>query len=224
MLLKNNVETLDPKLDRIPFLDPRSKAYGIGLAGEAKTKIWHLNTHLNQQQEGSCTGCAATHLLMAPPFSLDLDIKFAKGIYWEAQKIDQFPGGSYPGASPQMEGSTVVAAMKVLKNAGHIKEYRWAFKLEELISAISNVGPAVIGIDWYEGMQSTDLFGWIKPTGKIVGGHAILVKGVNIEKQRFKLHNSWGAWGLLGDCYLSFEDMQKLFYSKNPGEFAIAVK
>lgn len=222
--LKGDYETSDLRLDCIPFFDPRSKGYGVRSelgSVERKTKVWKLSTNLDQEKEGCCVGAAFTHELMAPPFAhKGLDIEFARQkIYWEAQKIDQFPGGDYPGASPKSQGTSVLAGVKVVQKLGYITEYRWAFNLDDLIDSVSSLGPAVMGVDWYSGMFQPDLWGYIAPTGKIEGRHAIMIKGVNVEKQRFRLHNSWGSsWGMAGDCYISWSDMEKLF--KN-GEFVV---
>ena len=69
---------------------------------------------LDQGQEGACTGFAVAHELIAQPSVVrkGINAKFAREkLYWEAQKIDPFPGGDYPGAEPNMEGSTVLSAI-----------------------------------------------------------------------------------------------------------------
>ena len=59
--------------------------------------------------------------------------------------------------------------------------------------------------------------GFIKPKGSILGGHAILVRGINVKQNYFLLRNSWGkSWGKNGDCKLTFKDMGRLL--KEDGE------
>jgi hypothetical protein len=41
--------------------------------------------------------------------------------YWEAQKIDEWDGGSYPDAHPEYEGTSVRAGLEVLRLHGAIK-------------------------------------------------------------------------------------------------------
>jgi hypothetical protein len=44
--------------------------------------------------------------------------------YWEAQRSDEWPGGSYPGASPRYEGTSVRAGLEVLRSRGAIPALR----------------------------------------------------------------------------------------------------
>ena len=72
-------------------------------------------------------------------------------------------------------------------------------------------------------MYFPDDDGFIKPTGQIVGGHAILARAVNVKKGYVTLRNSWGkSWGKKGDCYISFEDLEKLL--NNYGECCFLIK
>ncbi len=101
-------------------------------------------------------------------------------------------------------------------------EYRWAFGLDDLILAVGYAGPAVLGLNWYEGMLQTDTRGYIKPTGKLAGGHAIVCHGVSVKDHYFKLHNSWGKdWGQNGECRITFVDMDKLL--REQGEACVPV-
>jgi len=78
-------------------------------------------------------------------------------------------------------------------------------------------GPAVLGVPWYSGMYNTDSDGFIHADGYVAGGHAILARAVNVKKGYITLRNSWGkGWGVNGDCYITFEDMDKLL--QNWGE------
>jgi hypothetical protein len=132
-------------------------------------------------------------------------------IYHEAQKIDPWPGGDYPGAFPQYEGSSVLAGVQVAQRLGWCSGYNWAFGLNDLILGVGYRGPAILGINWYEGMSTPDSAGFIHVTGKKLGGHCIVDNSVNVKKERFTLHNSWGAgWGINGECYISFADMDRL--------------
>lgn len=217
LTLRDGSRTADPRLTRIPWLDPKSLSYGIRAVltpdTELKTKIWRCDVWLDQGSEGACTGFAVAHELAAKPVAVpDLTDKFAREqIYWEAQKEDSFPGGAYPGAQPFMEGSTVLAAVKVAKRLGYIEEYRWALSVEDLALAIGNVGPAVLGIPWYEGMYKPHACGMLHPTGEKVGGHAILCKGFNAKTRAFLVHNSWGkSWGEQGTAWIHWDDMKTL--------------
>lgn len=118
-------------------------------------------------------------------------------------------GNSYPGASPRYDGTSVLSAIKTAQDMGYYTGYSWAFSEEELMLAISWKGPAVLGINWYESMYSTDSKFMIRPTGAIAGGHAILCNGFSEKDQVYRLHNSWSAsYGKNGDCFITREDMK----------------
>lgn len=216
--LKDGSTTSDPRLTRIRQFDERSRAYPITAvisATKPRSYTWSCGKHLDQKSEGACVGFCFTHELIARPSVVTgVDEKFARDVYFESQKIDEWPGGAYPGAKPFYEGTSVLAGVKTVQKLGYIKEYRWAFGLDDLIMAVGYKGPAVIGVDWYEGMLDSDDQGFIRPTGEFVGGHCTLVKGVNVTKRYFIIHNSWGDdWGVGGDCYITFEDMDYLLRS-----------
>lgn len=181
-------------------------------------------THLDQGSEGACVGFAFTHeLISSPAVVKNLSEKFAReSVYWEAQKVDEWPGGAYPQAVPFYEGTSVLAGAQVVKKLGYITEYRWAFGLDDLILAVGRKGPAVLGVNWYEGMLDTKSCGYVHVDGEIVGGHAILCKGVNVTNKYFVLHNSWGpSWGTNGDALISFDEMDRLLHED--GEAVIPI-
>jgi hypothetical protein len=150
--------------------------------------------------------------------------KFAvEKIYWEAQKLDPWEGGSYPGAKPKYEGTSIICGIKAAQALGYIEEYRWAFGLADLILSVGRLGPAVLGLNWYEGMFGTDAKGFLQVTGELSGGHAILCKGVNLKGKYFVLHNSWGPkWGTGGDAKISFDSMDRLL--GEDGEAVVPLK
>jgi hypothetical protein len=214
-------------LDRLVNFDSRSKQYpirGFTPVKKERSFTWKCDTHLDQGEEGACVGFGITHELMARPAAVPyLDNRYAHTqIYWPAQTIDPWEGGSYPDASPFYEGTSTLAGVKIAQSYGWFDGYRWAFGLTDLILGVGYNGPAVIGVMWYEGMVNADAIGYIHATGKTVGGHCLLCKAVDVKKQRFTLHNSWGiGWGMNGDCYISFDDMQKLLYEEGEAVFFI---
>jgi hypothetical protein len=207
--------------------DERSREYPVReLVGAARprNRRWRCIPHLDQGQEGACVGFAMAHELIATPHAVTVGAKFARErVYWEAQRIDEWQGGSYPGATPRYEGTSVLAGVKVLRKLGFIRSYRWAFGLEDLILAVGNAGPAVLGVNWYESMGDVESCGFLHVRGREpVGGHAILCKAVNVRHRYFVLHNSWGpSWGRNGDARISFADMERLL--DEDGEAVIPV-
>ncbi len=220
--LKDGSKTKDVRNDRIVQFDERSRKYPIRARVTIKKRrsyTWRCRTHLDQGAEGACVGFGIAHELAARPSEVKrLTNKFAREkIYWEAQKIDPWPGGSYPGARPVYEGSSVLAGVKIAQKKGYFDSYYWAFSLNDLALGVGYRGPAVLGISWMEGMADTDEKGFIHATGSIVGGHCILCRAINVKEKYFMLRNSWGKnWGMDGDCKISFPDMKKLL--ENNGE------
>jgi len=153
--------------------------------------------------------------MIARPRIWNLTEQSATDIYRKARTLDEWPGEDY-------EGTSVIAGAKACKQLGMIKAYRWAFGLDDLRLALGYKGPAVLGINWYEGMMSPDADGYIKPTGSLLGGHAILAFSVNERLKRISLWNSWGAtFGHNGTCHVSFYDMEKLLAEQ--GEACVPV-
>jgi hypothetical protein len=220
--LRDGGQAGDTRLDRIVFFDDRSRGYPIRrmvAVKKPRSYTWRCNTYLDQGSEGACVGFGIAHELAARPSEVKgLTKKFAKeSICWEAQKIDEWKGGSYPGAKPKYEGTSVLAGVNVARNMGFFDSFYWGFSLNDLVLGVGYRGPAVLGLPWMEGMFDTDDKGFIHASGDVSGGHCILCRGVNVRNKYFLLRNSWGRkWGLGGDCKVSFEDMKKLL--SNGGE------
>jgi len=214
--LRNNTTTEDARLDRIEEFDERSRNYSIGdirKTRKLRSYTWRCNEWFDQGREGACVGFSLGHELAARPAEVrGLDYEYlVKDIYWEAQKNDYWDGGSYPGASPQYAGTSVIAGVKRVKQLGYIEEYRWAFNIDDVLYGVGHNGPAVIGVGWHRDMLTPDKDGFIKPTGGVVGGHAILITAVNVKKGYVTLRNSWGrGWGKDGNCYVTFADLEYL--------------
>lgn len=214
--LRDGSKVRDVRLARIKQFDERSRAFPVrSLVGGKmpRSYTWSCNQWLDQGVEGACVGFAFSHELVARPSVVKgITAKFARErVYWEAQKIDQWSGGAYPGARPFYEGTSVLAGVKVIQKLGFIKEYRWAFGLEDLILAVGYKGPAVIGVNWYDGMYEPNSNGYLEVSGDLVGGHSTLINGVNVREESFNIHNSWGrSWGNGGDAKISFSDMEIL--------------
>lgn len=225
MRLKDGSEPSDPRLGRLVQFDPRSRSYPIRALVEGKPQrsyTWRVGAWLDQGNQGSCVGHAWAHELVARPAVCPVDGYLARSIYYEAQQIDQWPGGDYSGAQPVYAGTSVLAGAQVCQKLGYFAEYRWAFGLEDLILALGYAGPAVLGINWYEAMANPVADGRIRPHGDLFGGHAILAYSVNVRQAKVWLWNSWGAnWGVDGACYLSFDDLDKLLHED--GEACIPV-
>jgi len=226
MELKDGSVTQDKRLDRLVHFDERSKAFPIReLVGDKQLRsyTWRLNTRLDQGNDGACVGFSWSHELAARPVEVpNITNASALQTYYRAQQLDEWDGGAYPNASPFYEGTSVLAGAKAVQETGHMKEYRWAFSLNDALLAIGYQGPGILGTWWYSDMFEPDAKGFVKPTGQKVGGHAIIVRGINVKGRYVRLSNSWGTnWGVGGDCFVTFEDFEKLLMDE--GEFCIPV-
>lgn len=171
----------------------------------------------------NCVGHAMTHELIArPAVYRGLDYDYAMSVYHDAQRIDPWPGGAYPGATERYEGTSVLAGVQVLQQRGLIDGYRWAFGVEDLAIAVSRAGPAVLGIAWYSGMYEPR-GQYLEIAGEVVGGHAIMCHSYNHPRREFKVHNSWGRdWGSNGAAIVSWDTMNRLLSEQ--GEAVIPTK
>lgn len=201
---------------------------------------WVYNFHVHGDEsyiaEGvgvhNCVAFALCQELASSPirYTEGIDDAYAFEMYHTVQHRDPWPGCSLGPRCPiqpsphTYEGTSLLAGLQELKDRGKLKEYRWAFGEEDLALSVGHLGPAVIGVAWYESMYHPHpRTNYIVPAGRKVGGHAILVAGFDPYKQRYKLWNSWGKdYGINGWAYLSRSDMQRLL-SEN-GEAAIPIK
>lgn len=207
----------DPRLDRRVQFDERSRAFPIRalVSPTPRSYTWSCEPVLDQGREGACVGFAWAHEVAARPVVEAATNDLARAIYREAQTLDEWPGEGYSGTS-------VLAGAKVAMRRGYLTEYRWAFGLDDLVLAVGR-GPAILGINWHEGMFETDAEGYVRATGGVAGGHAILCRGVSLRNRRFLLHNSWGSsWGKNGTAWLSFDDARTLLAAQ--GEACVPVK
>lgn len=235
-MLKDGTTPVDPRLGRIPKTDLRNNQHLIRTLIEQKNDgklptlrsyTWPCDQVLDQGQEGACVGFGFAHELIAVPRPVEgVTNQYAREeLYWNIQRNDEWPGGSYPGADPQYEGTSVLDGAKWMKSDGWYDEYRWAENERDLALALGHHGPAVIGVDWYEGMFEPDEWGFLNLTGSVQGGHCILVKGVKIRGETdgyYTVHNSWGeSWGVDGTARISRQNMDYLL--KSNGEACVPV-
>ncbi len=228
IVLRDGSHTENPRLDRLVERDERNLGFPIGeVVPEAiRARTWSCAPRLDQGQEGACVGFAWAHELAAQPQVVKgTDAQFARErLYWEAQRIDPWPGGSYPGATPAYEGTSVLAGAKAVAALGLIREYRWAFTTDDILRAISHEGPVVMGSVWYRSMFRPRPSGLLEvdPSSGVAGGHAWLLRGQRFRTplrgeprsagtELVRIRNSWGpAWGHAGDAFLRLEDLEHL--------------
>lgn len=221
--LKGGLTTADPRLDRIPQFDEKSRGYPIRTllerAGLTKPRsyTWRVPVNLDQGNEGACVGFGWSHELAARPVIIpDVTDATATALYDRARQLDEWPGEDY-------DGTSVLAGAKAVEEAGFLREYRWAFGLEDVRLALGYHGPVVLGINWYDGMFDVDSDGFIHKSGDLAGGHCILAYSVSERLQVVRLWNSWGPdWGMGGSAMITFADLDALLHEQ--GEACIPVR
>lgn len=202
---------------RRPEADPRNSEFPVRELARARkltlrSYTWRNPIRLDQGQRGTCVGNAFAHEAAARPVMVaNVDEALAIRIYDRAQLLDQWA------ETPPEEGTSVIAGAKAAKEFGYVTEYRWATSFDDLCLAVGNLGPVVLGLDWYADMMDTDASGYVHVSGGVVGGHAILCNRISLSGQFFGLSNSWGPgwgthdqWGLGGTARISFADMKKV--------------
>ncbi len=196
----------DARFGLLAAADPRDHEIETDDVGEV---IWEVDQAFNQGLDGPCVGFAFTHALRAQGWQFDgIDDGFANSIYLEAQRIDPWPGGQYPGARPVMAGTSLRAGAKVLHRAGWIPDYRFARSTSQVIAGLQE-GPGVLGLRWRRSMNDVGDDSILEVSGRAAGGHAICVAGYVDEK--FLLVNSWGdSWGDDGHAWITEADMAKV--------------
>ncbi len=163
-------------------------------------KTWRTGKIYNQES-ASCVGCAAALLLSSEPNP----IAFAKvpspeEILAEAKKFD----------TTEKVGTSLKSGLKALQKMGFVKSYYYSDKIDEILVAILNLGPVAVGVDWHYGMD--DCNGRLAISGGVVGQHALLIYGVDLDRKDFLIANSYGVgWGQGGKARVDFATMNKIF-------------
>lgn len=225
---------MDPRLNWVPRFDPRSRAYPvralIPVPPKRRNKTWRLGPILDQGQEGRCVGMGWAAEALATPVAVRLKwvaqdiprepLDFADFVYRSAKLVDEWEGENY-------DGTSVLAGAKAMESLGLVKEYRWAFSLEDVIDTVLDKGPVVVGTSWYEGMYDP-VGGVLRVTGDVVGGHCYLVVGYRVAppetggEDALVIQNSWGTdWGTGGTALVTLSDMRTLL---TDGEAAVVTR
>lgn len=206
--VRNDLFTMDRFLE-YPGWAGTDHGASFAPAERPKSKIYSVGRIRDQGAVPMCVGMANRALLDAAPVKNTPDGKYIPQYIWkESQKVDEFPG------ELDSQGTSQLAAAKVLSREGFYTSYAWARKAqgyEDIVNWLAERGPVVLIVPWYSGMNTPDSGGFIHPGGNLVGSHAQLVYGYS-EWGTLYVQGSWGVnWGNRGTVYLAPDDFNRLF-------------
>ena len=196
---------------------------------------WHPSW--DQGREGACVGFGSS---MANSIGHNL-VNTAEGdhrydpfwLWTQAKKIDGLVH------TDPHDGTTVHAAMRVLKNLGHVrvgptgrdnplslhegaKAYRWANTVDDVRAAIGQGLPVSAGVSWYENFDQPHFVQgeyWIgrDSLGLVRGGHCVCMYAASDKREAVGVKNSWGTQYPL--VWLPYSTLDRLI--KEQGELAL---
>jgi hypothetical protein len=156
---------------------------------------------LDQGDVPACVGYAWAHWLAADPIAQFAD---PVGLYELGKHFDEWEGTWY-------DGTSVRGVAKAVRLWGCLESYKWIRALDDLIWFVLERSPVVFGSDYYEGMEYPAADGIMSLEGELLGGHAALLSGVDVQRRRFRYRNSRGlAWGAAGYGWLPFYAVEQL--------------
>lgn len=169
------------------------------------SRYYHVGIPLDQGREGACTGFGTQNFLNAEPLMSRGTNSDAQKLYYRARQIDEYPGEDY-------DGSSVSAATRAAVELGKIGEWGTLDSHEACCKwLLGGRGGLIYGMNWYEGMYVPNSAGYLRPTGKMVGGHCLYERGCS-KYLDSRLYNSWGAgWGFHGLAWMSKADKEYMW-------------
>jgi hypothetical protein len=180
---------------------------------------WTGGAWLDQGAYSTCVGHAWAHWTEDGPVTHPGTID-PVAIYREATQLDPWPendGGDLD------FGTSVRAGAQALQARGRISEYRWAWSVDDVVTAVLEVGPVVVGTWWTEAMFTPDREGIVRYEGSHVGGHAYVINGMDMYRGLARAKNSWGrSFGRNGFFSLPLEDLDQLI--RADGEACLALE
>jgi len=207
----------------LEFEDFAGPVYNLHVEGDESYVVEGIGVH-------NCVGHAWAGWLQAAPMRT-MRGPSPYAIYDRCVLIDEWAQNDQ---DPNRQfGTSVRAGAKVLAEQGRVAEYLWAFDVDTVRRwVLGGRGTVVLGIEWHGGMMRPDNEGFVRPIGGVVGGHAILLCGIDDRRGFATMQNSWGTdyggWGQngrsvgAGRCRISLEHLDELI--RRDGEAATAVE
>lgn len=213
------------RLGRLLNFDARSLSYRVPTPrAKLLSKTWiRAVPPLDQGSLGCCTCAALIGVIASQPHfrtRTRYDIEKVRKLYEYVTKEDEF----YGAWKPTDTGSSVLSAMKSASKHGYIKNgYNWCFSLNDVLYALSRIGPVQVGTRWYSNFdQPIGAHAEVRIAGQVEGGHSYELIGIDFEKKRVTAVNSWGLrYGNEGRFTMSFATLERLL--DEDGEAAVVI-
>lgn len=168
-----------------------------------RAPAWELPIQLDQGETGHCVGFGWAGWVDATPVPGTYQNADAHALYYECKIIDGEPG--------QETGSTVRSGALALRNRGRLAAFAFARSLAEIDEWVNAQGSVVVGTAWTEDMFTPDGDGYVKPTGRVQGGHCYLMLDRLDAEDAYLFQNSWGeGWGQSGRFKIKCSDFDGL--------------
>lgn len=195
-----------------PVKYPITRLLGRETPDVART--WQTGPVLNQGRLGACMAFSWVGAYMAQPGGpSDTTLKTATAYALNYHQALLTSGGPELALARGMIGS-----------------YWWVDSVDNLRDAVITTGPVAIGLPWFDTMFTPSRGGrlTVKRRPRDPGWHSLLITGYHPAAKlgpytgpAFRLRNSWGRWGLNGDCWITRADMTLLYLEHpDPTRFA----
>jgi len=185
------------------------------LTAATRKMWWEGGAWLDQGQTGTCIGNAFAHRRADSPIPVaGIDEAFAVKLYVDAS-----------GDTTLQQGTSGLAACRVLATRGTISAYHWVTSPSELRNAVLAIGTICVGTPWYTSMftpisKYSNSYLRVDTSSGLAGGHEYLINGINLAptygKPYYRMKNSWGRdWGHGGTARILCSDLENLLFSEN---------
>jgi hypothetical protein len=191
-------------------------------------KYWHSQSYFaDQGATGMCVAYAGLNWFHDGPITHKVKPPFmpADVLYQQTRLADGFDVDM-----TLQEGSTTRGICEFLRKIGAVDSYHWASfddpqaATHDVVFALRALGPVFFGTDWTEGMMEPDGDRIIRPTGAVIGGHEVVLNGVNLHRGLVRYECAWDAEKAYFG-YMRIDDLPQLFAGiEYPADAAFAME